>query len=410
MDTIIEILIDISGSMGSMKDQPNEDNKDYLLPDGSTRITLAKKILLEEILPTINYAQKIIVRTFFADHSNNSITVIRTIYDGPFIDNEIRKTFFELPDDTPKGGTPLTASILKTIENLKQYDKDAFDRIVILVTDGEGNGIEDKQLCYTDAIEKARKNEGLEFKVYIIGISLCEEAEKKATEITNLTQGAYLSLKATNYNAFEIKQKLAPLQTAILQGSIDSLAKKNEVKGLQISERFQELEKKLESSKNSSQYSTILEQIEFVKKQLNETQKEIQKMFAELINLIKSNHVVPVINQIEERVAAKAGEISSEISQRHNALESNFSNWQTSANTRFQSLEQTLSTLFQQYESVVNKANDQNSFLDDLKNQLADLNDQNKLMQKKSRTNHFITWGLVIIGIVTILALRFFKV
>ena len=61
MDTVIEILIDISGSMGTMKGQGDMHENKYLLPDGSTRISLAKKILVEEIMPTIDYAKEIII-------------------------------------------------------------------------------------------------------------------------------------------------------------------------------------------------------------------------------------------------------------------------------------------------------------------------------------------------------------
>ncbi len=47
-DTIIEIRIDNSGSMGYMAGNPEHENK-YLI-DGQTRMTLIKKIVIEVIV------------------------------------------------------------------------------------------------------------------------------------------------------------------------------------------------------------------------------------------------------------------------------------------------------------------------------------------------------------------------
>ena len=53
MDIHARILIDYSGSMGYMKGVPEYENK-TLLPDGSPRIELVKKILIEDILQLFN--------------------------------------------------------------------------------------------------------------------------------------------------------------------------------------------------------------------------------------------------------------------------------------------------------------------------------------------------------------------
>src|SRR5690554_4149080 len=63
MRTVIEILIDNSNSMGNCKGL-FENYQDYLMPDGTTRMELAKKILVTEIIPTIDFASEIIVSLF----------------------------------------------------------------------------------------------------------------------------------------------------------------------------------------------------------------------------------------------------------------------------------------------------------------------------------------------------------
>lgn len=106
MDTRIEILIDLSNSMGSMSGTPDQGK--YLLPNGSTRMTLQKKILLDEILPTIDYAKRITIRTF---HSRDAKLVAPIIYDGPFNLSSLQNAVFTLPSDPQNtGGTPIGLS------------------------------------------------------------------------------------------------------------------------------------------------------------------------------------------------------------------------------------------------------------------------------------------------------------
>jgi len=71
MKTIIEILIDNSNSMGRCEGL--EHFEQFLLPDGSTRMKLVKKILINEIIPTLDYASKLVVRTFFSGKKGKPI-------------------------------------------------------------------------------------------------------------------------------------------------------------------------------------------------------------------------------------------------------------------------------------------------------------------------------------------------
>ena len=62
METIIEILIDNSGSMGFMKG--NKEYEEKVLIDGETRNSIIKRVLITEIIPTLDYSSKIIIRSF----------------------------------------------------------------------------------------------------------------------------------------------------------------------------------------------------------------------------------------------------------------------------------------------------------------------------------------------------------
>jgi len=87
-ETIIEILIDKSGSMGTMTRVP-ENVGNYLI-DGETRMSIIKKILLENILPTIeDYTQSIFIRTFRGTAKTADALDIELIFNGNFNKTEI---------------------------------------------------------------------------------------------------------------------------------------------------------------------------------------------------------------------------------------------------------------------------------------------------------------------------------
>ena len=135
MDTVIEILIDNSNSMGPFEIE--KGNKEYLLADGSTRMELAKKILLDEIIPNLDYAKKVTVRKFHSitNPDKTAKPLIPTVYEG-IVDKAALATKIgeiEIPKNT--GGTPITAAVKLSIDELAKYP-DA-DRKIILVTDGQ---------------------------------------------------------------------------------------------------------------------------------------------------------------------------------------------------------------------------------------------------------------------------------
>lgn len=215
-NTIIEILIDRSGSMGFMKGVPDEENN-YLI-DGKTRLSIVKKILLTEIVPTIDYASRIIIRTFRINSKQEGDQVIEKtvtplVYDGVF-NNAALQTKIKAMTDPPSGGTPITAAIEAAVKDLEKFEN--CDRKIILFTDGEENGGGD----YKEAAKKALTLKGIPCKIFIVGLNQTEEDEKKSVEIAT---GGYINIKTNIYNAAQVKNVLAPLKIEVLQNSIQNV-------------------------------------------------------------------------------------------------------------------------------------------------------------------------------------------
>jgi hypothetical protein len=211
-ETIIEILIDNSGSMGYMKGSKEEGK---FLIDGQSRMSLIKPLLLTEIIPTIDYSSKLFIRTFriaIEKEGNNNIET-PTIYEGVFDKQKIEEVINKL-EDPPLGGTPITAAINIALKNLENFPKN--DRKIILLTDGEENGGDD----YMKAVKKAEQLIGIPCKIFIIGLAQDEQSEKKTREIAT---GGYYNIKSKSFTANEIKEVLAPLKTAVLQNTIQNI-------------------------------------------------------------------------------------------------------------------------------------------------------------------------------------------
>lgn len=118
MRAIVEILIDNSNSMGPF--QVEKNNGEYLLPDGSTRMELAKKILSEDIIPILTYASKVVARKFHSIGEEYNNLYSEEIYDGIFdlenLTNSISQ--IEIPENT--GGTPISAALEQSIKELSK--------------------------------------------------------------------------------------------------------------------------------------------------------------------------------------------------------------------------------------------------------------------------------------------------
>lgn len=282
-ETIIEILIDESGSMGYMKGSPEHENK-YLV-DGLTRMTLIKKVMTEEIIPTIDYATQIIIRTFrnnskIIDNKAIDNIVTPVIYQGNFDKQKILSVISSL-QDPPIGGTPITAAIKAAISDLEKHPNS--DRKIILLTDGEENGKGDYKLAAKQALEL----QGIPCKIFIIGIDQDEISENKSKEIAT---GGYYNIKSKSFTNDEVKKVLAPLKTIVLQNTIQNIktvvsnpqpAQQQQIQPkpqpqIQPQKIVQTVENKIEAIKQESKKATAsqLDELETkIKEQISNTQK-----------------------------------------------------------------------------------------------------------------------------------------
>lgn len=241
-DTIIEILIDKSGSMGFMKG--HKDEGDYLI-DGQTRMSLIKKMLLDEIIPTIDYSAKISIRTFRIALKTkegklyNKNEEIESIYEGDFERNSIENAIKNL-EDPPLGGTPIAEALNVSLNNLKKYTN--WDRKIILLTDGEENGNGN----YLETLKTLKETVGLSCQVFIIGIAQNDQAKKN---VQKYATGGYFNLQSKDFEKEEIKKALKPLKTALLKDSIKnyqnngSNLKEEKNKEEVLKNRIQDIEK-----------------------------------------------------------------------------------------------------------------------------------------------------------------------
>lgn len=279
-DTIIEILIDNSGSMGYMAGSPEHENK-YLI-DGLTRMTMIKKVMSEQIIPTIDYANQIIIRTFRYNSKKVADKVVDelstpVIYEGVFDRQKILTVIASL-QDPPIGGTPITAAINAAVSDLEKHPNS--DRKIILITDGEENGGGD----FREAAKKAEQLKGIPCKTFIIGIAQDEQSEKKSREIAS---GGYYNIKSKSFTAGEVQKVLAPLKTAVLQNTIQNIqtvvsnSQPQIQKQIQPQKVVQTVENKIEIIKQESKQATAtqLDELETkIKEQISNTQKLLSEL------------------------------------------------------------------------------------------------------------------------------------
>jgi hypothetical protein len=210
-NTTIVILIDNSGSMGYMKGVEGEENKHLI--DGATRMSLIKEILIEQIIPTVEYTNHLIIRTF--RHENQkvdgkwiAIPTVPLVYKDEFHKEQVLSIIAKL-EDPPPGGSPISSAINQAIFDLKAFPAD--DKKIILLTDGEENGDGN----YIETIRNIQND--IDCKVFIIGLAQDESAEKKARAIAT---GGYLNIKSKSFQNNEVQKVLEPLKIAVLKDTI----------------------------------------------------------------------------------------------------------------------------------------------------------------------------------------------
>ena len=190
MQTVTEILIDFSASM-------------------SEKLVLTKSSLLQDIIPDLDYSSKIGIKTFTATKDKQPI--IKSVLPLSITNKEQLITAISSLDN-PDGNTPIAAAIKSSVDSLKEYL--AFDKKIILVTDGEENCNGDYEKEVNIAI-----SEGINCEIHIIGIGLNEKAIKQAEKIKTLSKGSFSSIPfvkgQTVYQQNVVRHNLAPFYTAV---------------------------------------------------------------------------------------------------------------------------------------------------------------------------------------------------
>lgn len=170
MERIIDILIDVSGSMMQICE-------------------LRQKILLKHILPILDYKARIGVQRFTANTQKLLITrMLEPSITDPYRLSSIVSKAGALRD----GGSPISAALGESLERLRGLQ--GYDHKIVLVTDGDENGNAD----YVSYVKYAIA-EGLVFQLNIVGFGLKGPADDKANEATALTNGRYTNLTLDTY-------------------------------------------------------------------------------------------------------------------------------------------------------------------------------------------------------------------
>ncbi|MBP7469495.1 MAG: DUF3883 domain-containing protein [Flavobacterium sp.] len=280
-ETIIEILIDKSGSMGTMTRVP-ENVGNYLI-DGDTRMSIIKKILLENILPTIqDYTQRVFIRTFRGTaktikNPNAEGLDIELIFEGNFARTDIEQKIIGL-EDPPSGGTPITAALNFARINLEKFPD--CDRKIILLTDGEENGDGD----YLIAAANIKSMKGIKCEIFVVGLALDDVAESKTKSISS---GGFINIKSRNIIQNDVQKVFEPLKIAVLSNSIRNL-------------------KQLLSNKNNERANNLVatNNIEATTLTIDEEYSEQIRLISEqfIHNLLCENYGKPKVRWLNENV------------------------------------------------------------------------------------------------------------
>ena len=307
MSKHFDILIDASGSMGYMKGTTHENN--YLLPDGSTRMDLVKKILINSITPKLSFVDSLSILTFRDEYQLNSIgdriikdgnyksyPKLKNIFKGTFDLNEIERNVNLISNPEPNG-TPLAWALKYTI-NTSQND----NLNIIVFSDGDASDDINFDFVVLKRLNEIKKP----CKIYFIGISQNEEAQKKSKNLAVKTNGFYENLEALNYNEAIFDNVLFEFNTTITSNALKEhfkigplvsetiskiIEEKNEPKAqveeLNIAKTVQEetkpidLEKQVEENTKSlqlitSQLDSIVKQISFLGKEKSNDKEEFE--------------------------------------------------------------------------------------------------------------------------------------
>ena len=308
----IDILIDASGSMGYMKGAGEEHENKYLIDNQHTRTDLAKSILVNHIIPKIDYCTSLQIDRFRnlkkLDVNGNPIIKNKRYieypkninhYKGNYNKDLIVKKINSIPNPEP-GGTPLRWCLLNKIHNLSSTKSN-----IIVITDGDGYLDSNTDTDWHNAVHKRIIDSKKDIKIHIIGIAQSDVAKTKSKELCIRTKGVYTNLDSINYDASKldgllfslktnitsqvIKEQIEPSQlnsTAVKDSiveckSVDVLKKEGKVSNENLEERVE---------KNTQSLSLISNQLDNIIKLLQSNESINEEAIIDVIENEEYNH------------------------------------------------------------------------------------------------------------------------
>lgn len=282
-ETVIELLIDYSGSMGYMKGGGEEENK-YLI-GGKTRFSIIKKAILEDILPSLDYCSTLFIKLFRQEVSTSNNGKVRhekldikSVYEGEYNIESIRNKLLDT-NDPHWGGTPIGQAMYHSIKNMEKYPK--ADRKIILITDGEENAEGD----YAGHVNRLSNLQGTTCKVFVLGIALSQSAINKAKTIAS---GGFYNIQSETFSSKALRTALAPLKLSILKDS-------NENSSTESGNKKQTIESKIEAIKNEARLDPDVS-FSTIEKKISEYVKTGETLLDEIAELKEKLRIQSVIN------------------------------------------------------------------------------------------------------------------
>lgn len=220
MNTHFEILIDASGSMGYMKGTKDENK--CLLPDGSTRMDLAKMIVIQSLLPQlkkIDHLKISLFKRFIDPVSNIEKSTVDIVYETPRSFENARDSVQNIKNPMP-GGTPLNFALVNTLFRYKGNKT-----VLIYITDG---GATDHKHFDSFTTKQIKKN-NYDTTIHFIGIDQNEIAQNKSKRICDFTEGNYVNVEAINYDKTLFDNFLFELKSSINQEALSATVSMNAV-------------------------------------------------------------------------------------------------------------------------------------------------------------------------------------
>jgi hypothetical protein len=185
----------------------NEEYKNKFLINEKTRMSIVKNILIEEIIPTLDFVDRLFIRTFRGKND------IHLIFEDEFKLREILKTISEI-QDPGEGASPIKAALDEAITNFMGYPESK--RIIILITDGD----ERDSASYIDTVDKLKILPGVPISIFVLGIAQDEIARTKSQKIETV---GYFNIDSDSFSKQQLKHILSQLKLALLEKSIENV-------------------------------------------------------------------------------------------------------------------------------------------------------------------------------------------